>query len=367
MTSTDGDNVKLSREEEEERLHFQKVTNAFRSYKKHSMAAIHKREEYLGRLPVEHQKLLRKHGFQDTLDDLKQGVEQNNDIIVHILKDVESMFENVSHSGKAESDPRVRPGPGDMDKVQSTVKQIVRDWSSAGAQEREKCYTPLLNTITALYPTNREQVKVLVPGAGLGRLAFEIAREGFECQGSEFSLYMLFASNFILNNCQTVDCFKIQPYIHQFCNNLSSKDQLREIHFPDIDPNMLPEDAKFSMAAGDFLEVYSTPEYVSSMDCVVTCFFMDCAKNILQFVQTIHKVLKQGGTWINLGPLLYHFADSPKEDSIEPDYQTLKAIIQDLGFEIQAEETSVPCTYSQNMASMLQYSYNCVKFTAIRR
>jgi len=124
MTSTDGDNVKLSREEEEERLHFQKVTNAFRSYKKHSMAAIHKREEYLGRLPVEHQKLLRKHGFQDTLDDLKQGVEQNNDIIVHILKDVESMFENVSHSGKAESDPRVRPGPGDMDKVQSTVKQI---------------------------------------------------------------------------------------------------------------------------------------------------------------------------------------------------------------------------------------------------
>ena len=101
-----------------------------------------------------------------------------------------------------------------------------------------------MNTITALYPTNREQVKVLVPGAGLGRLAFEIAREGFECQGSEFSLYMLFASNFILNNCQTVDCFKIQPYIHQFCNNLSSKDQLREIHFPDIDPNMLPEDAK---------------------------------------------------------------------------------------------------------------------------
>ena len=97
----------------------------------------------------------------------------------------------------------------------------------------------------SLYPANRDQVKVLVPGAGLGRLAFDIAREGFECQGSEFSLYMLFASNFILNKCQAVDCFKIQPYIHQFCNNLSSKDQLREISFPDLDPNMLPEDAKY--------------------------------------------------------------------------------------------------------------------------
>ena len=113
-----------------------------------------------------------------------------------------------------------------------------------GVEEREKCYTPLVNSLLALYPANRGQVKVLVPGAGLGRLAFDIAMEGFECQGSEFSLYMLFASNFILNKCQAVDCYKIQPYIHQFCNNLTSKDQLKMISFPDLDPNTLPEDAK---------------------------------------------------------------------------------------------------------------------------
>ena len=124
MTSTDGEGAKLGREEEEERLHFQKVSNAFRSYKKHSMATIHKREEYLGRLPVEHQKLLRKHGYQETMDDLKEAVEHNNDIIIHILKDVEGMFENVSHPGKTESDPRTRPSTVDMDKVQSTIKQI---------------------------------------------------------------------------------------------------------------------------------------------------------------------------------------------------------------------------------------------------
>ena len=128
MTSTDGASAKLSREEEEERLHFQKVTNAFRSYKKQSTAGIHKKEEYLGRLPVEHQKMLRKHGYQDNLDDLKQAVELNNDIIVQILKDVEGLFENVTHPGKAESDPRVRPGSVDMDKVQSTIKQIGETW-----------------------------------------------------------------------------------------------------------------------------------------------------------------------------------------------------------------------------------------------
>ncbi len=42
-------------------------------------------------------------------------------------------------------------------------------------------------------------ISVLVPGAGLGRLAFEIARRGYTCQGNEFSLFMLFASNFVLN------------------------------------------------------------------------------------------------------------------------------------------------------------------------
>ena len=45
----------------------------------------------------------------------------------------------------------------------------------------------------------KEDVQVLVPGAGLGRLAFEIAKRGYSCQGNEFSLFMLFASNFVLN------------------------------------------------------------------------------------------------------------------------------------------------------------------------
>ena len=43
------------------------------------------------------------------------------------------------------------------------------------------------------------EVSILVPGAGLGRLAFELARHGYMCQGNEFSMFMLLASNFILN------------------------------------------------------------------------------------------------------------------------------------------------------------------------
>ena len=50
-----------------------------------------------------------------------------------------------------------------------------------------------------LSSSHSSEVSVLVPGAGLGRLAYEIASRGFTCQGNEFSMHMLFGSNFILN------------------------------------------------------------------------------------------------------------------------------------------------------------------------
>ena len=53
--------------------------------------------------------------------------------------------------------------------------------------------------IAVLFYRDVSTVNVLVPGAGLGRLAFEFAAAGFKCQGNEWSLFMLLASNFVLN------------------------------------------------------------------------------------------------------------------------------------------------------------------------
>jgi len=43
---------------------------------------------------------------------------------------------------------------------------------------------------------------------------------------------------------------------------MTSADQIRQIQFPDINPAALPFDANFSMAAGDFLDVYHEPGLV---------------------------------------------------------------------------------------------------------
>lgn len=106
----------------------------------------------------------------------------------------------------------------------------------------------------------RGDIHVLVPGSGLGRLAFEIAHAGFSAQGNEFSYYMLLASNFILNKAQRVRQFKIYPYVHSFSNIVRADDVLTSAWIPDVNPTEIPRGTDFSMVAGDFLEVYQEEE-----------------------------------------------------------------------------------------------------------
>lgn len=70
-------------------------------------------------------------------------------------------------------------------------------------------------------------------------------------------------------------------------------------------------------------------------DVVVTCFFIDTARNIIKYLEVIHGILKQGGTWINIGPLLYHFEDTPGESSVELSLDQIKRVAQEMGFEIK--------------------------------
>lgn len=76
-------------------------------------------------------------------------------------------------------------------------------------------------------------------------------------------------------------------------------------------------------------------------DCIATCFFIDCANNVVQFIETIYKILKPGGIWVNLGPLLYHFSDMPMEESIEPSYSEVRDVIRGLGFQIQVRVSTL--------------------------
>lgn len=209
---------------------------------------------------------------------------------------------------------------------------------------------------------NNDKVNVLVPGAGLGRLVYETAKLGFNCQGNEFSLYMLFASNFILNQVVGKNCITFYPWVHQFCNVFKANDNIRPIKFPDVNPRDLPENSNLSMAAGDFLDVYTVSNY---WDSILTCFFIDTAHNIIAYVEKINEILKPGGYWINNGPLLYHFADVPGECSVDLSYEDLRKVMtESFKFEIIEESSDGQSHYIQNPNSLLKMTYDCIFFVA---
>lgn len=116
------------------------------------------------------------------------------------------------------------------------------------------------------------------------------------------------------------------------------------------------------MIAGDFVQVYGDSSQEESWDCVASCFFIDCANNIVEFLEIIYRILRPGGIFINYGPLLYHFSDVPNEFSIEPSYEDIREIIEKLGFKFVKESTKVKSKYSQNPLSMSKLEYESIFF-----
>ncbi|XP_021907404.1 carnosine N-methyltransferase-like isoform X2 [Carica papaya] len=270
-------------------------------------------------------------------EDLHDSVSESCDLVLgkekeaykHDGNDASDANGNVSSTSGDWLDPSMQLNVPlvDVDKVRCIIRNIVRDWAAEGQKERDQCYKPILEELDSLFPNRdgKSPPACLVPGAGLGRLALEISCLGFISQGNEFSYYMMICSSFILNHSQSIGQWTIYPWIHSNCNSRSDSDQLRPVSIPDILPASAGITEGFSMCGGDFVEVYSESCQIGMWDAVVTCFFIDTAHNIIEYIEIISRILKDGGVWINLGPLLYHFADMYGQEDVSLFASSLKA------------------------------------------
>ncbi|CAK8672623.1 unnamed protein product [Clavelina lepadiformis] len=348
-------------EEKEEILHYMKVINAFKAYRVTALRALDECERNYHALPPTHKKMIP--GNIKAIEESKVCIDCNALVIKEITKFCNEMFINKSYKELAEHVPFTS---SDSDKVKSTLKQIVRDWSIDGEEERRLCYMPIIDEITQRLPVSgNKEIHVLVPGCGLGRLPWELAKLGYFAQGNEFSFFMLFTSNFILNKTPgeseaDYHQFTLYPWVGKRCNNISWKDALRAVKFPDVFPGSLPFSNRLSMAAGDFMEIYDAEAY---WDCVACCFFIDTAPNIISYLEKIYSILKPGGLFVNFGPLLYHFFGMSNERSIELSYQEMVDVIQQVGFVIIKQDWSKGL-YTNVPRSMLNYEYNCALLVA---
>ena len=185
---------------------------------------------------------------------------------------------------------------------------------------------------------------------------------------NEWSSFVNVAYHFLetINLPQSVS---IYPFIESW-SHLKTKDEMRRrISFPDVSFNS----SQVLLVEGDFSRAFTAMS--SSFDAIVTLFFIDTARNLMNYFETISQLLKPGGLWINFGPLLYgtspwvqlsleeiiHVADAMGFDFTETDSQCGDITLPD--YQIRGKEAF----YNFNSSSLNKYAYVAQFWVARKR
>ena len=115
----------------------------------------------------------------------------------------------------------------------------------------------------------------------------------------------------------------VYPFIDSLSHHATTQDLQRKITAPDIEPH-----PSVLLVEGDFTTAFAGQE--SHYDIIVTHFFIDTARNLMSYLETIHRLLKTGGYWVNFGPLLYGTGPF-----VQLSLDEILAVVQEMGFEFQ--------------------------------
>ncbi|PWY90109.1 N2227-domain-containing protein [Aspergillus heteromorphus CBS 117.55] len=364
--------------------------DSFRQYRRTAhQNTTHRRRQAFYALPSAHWQMLAEPPFSilDNFNRVDDAIDVNAEIADAILATGLASFGLPATPDPADPSQNWHgtANSADVNKAHSTLRQFYRDWSAEGQSEREACYAPVLQDLRNEFGgraggTEEDEVKVLVPGAGLGRLVFEVCAAGFAAEGNEISYHQLLASSWVLNHTTGARQHTLHPFALHFSNLLSRDQQLQTVQIPDTHPGTTMVEAqgsatpfgKMSMSAADFTVLYSNPSNEAVFDAVATVFFIDTAPNLIRYIEAIRHCLKPGGIWINVGPLLWHFEDGSNRShggsdetqdqgigepgNVELTETEVFCLVERMGFAIEKRQAGHErpwCGYIQDPNSML--------------
>ena len=134
-------------------------------------------------------------------------------------------------------------------------------------------------------------------------------------------MYMNIVYRF-LEGLTTKEAESAYPFVDYWSHHISAADMMRQVSFPDKPVNATGA----LLVEGDFTTVFSGKE--GSFDAVVTHFFIDTARNLMSYLETIHRLLPPGGHWVNFGPLLYGTGPF-----VQLSLEEILAVAEAMGFE----------------------------------
>lgn len=230
--------------------------------------------------------------------------------------------------------------------VRRGLTLLAKDWSAVGAAQRAALFQPLIDAVEEAYAEaaramtslSREKFRVLVPCAGAGRLAWELARKGFAVEGCEESFSALLVSNFALNWTAGEGGNVFYPFAHEHSNVRKGEVAMRGVEIPDVDPKEIGDNVEFAMRAGTFVEAYEGQD--GSWDAVCSCLGFDLGEGAVEFVRRVSQIVKAGGIWMFVGPI--PCLDGGRGDAIHLSIEEVMGIVRKSGFKIvKREEVSV--------------------------
>ncbi|OHS96943.1 hypothetical protein TRFO_02085 [Tritrichomonas foetus] len=305
---------------------------------------------------------------EEEISQIRQAINSNADLFEYMARKAPAAFGN----GPIPQFPMTRPieefDTTDLHQLSSALKSASRDWTSLGEIERQQTYSPIISALKDFLP---QDSKILIPGAGLCRLAVEIASAGYIACANENAFIMLVISHIAFRHKKE---FRIFPFIHQISGLESFNDSLISEVFPRypvqnispngeidgeienavIDPLFLIEHQRLVLMAGDIDGMQNSQQ--NQFDGVVTCFFIDVVPDVRNLLDLISKVLKPGGYWINLGPLMMHRADD--DFFAKASFNDIPRIAQNAGLTI-IRESRIETSYIENPNTNIKTNYRC--------
>ena len=305
--------------------------------------------------------------YKDKIEKVKKGIQLNQDFYSKVASLYTPKFDYIKVTNEEYEEHRyfeeylIR---------HFFMSCLMRDWTMESKPERDNNYGNVLKEVKKYFNYDDKELmkknnyKVLVPGTGCSRMTFELAKRGFEVEANDFCYIYILCDDYLFNYSHKNE-FQFCPSIHSFSNHYTEESVLKRYAFPDVDirDELAKAEAKpIKFMKGDFLLLYKGK--TDLYDCIVTLFFIDVSKNIIEYVEIMHDLLKKGGVWVNLGCLDYYH--SRNHLSIDLTWDELRLVIQNYGFEIKNEVTGfVP--YGVKQGSTVSDSYGTVFFTAIKK
>ncbi|OCH90566.1 N2227-domain-containing protein [Obba rivulosa] len=341
----------------------ERAVTAYEHYARLSEHEVLRMRSAYSRLGRAHKRIGYDLGYTKKLRQLEESIRTNETVtqaIAELARDVLKIeLRDVRHMAP-------QTDSGDLSRVRESLKHFVRDWSDEGKEEREVIFGPILEVLKCVHSTERETTRVLVPGCGLGRLAWEISELGFDTTANELSSFMNLAFRFLLSELTTHTPYQhvIQPYSSWFSHQRTNASLFRTVPFPDVVPRCSDS---LHLLPGDFLTLPSPPPSQSGdspgYDFIVTLFFLDTSLNAIATLERIYALLRPGGAWINLGPLLW---TGGAQAALELSLEEVLNLAEMAGFHFESQAQpgvdeergkTVECEYTRDRMAMMRWIY----------